>query len=186
MASSGAFAAKNGHAVSPASVRCPPIARGSLAPFWSPLLMSTHLVEIPLQPSRVAAALGTLSYTLIFREVVHLQFPRLHCHLVIQNPSRDVINELEILVELILGKCRSAFVSTLMAPVTSWCVQSPVALAGSPYRTFGLQRWSTLSIACISDSPMPPLTCNGLESLLLAWLISQRLALFSWSPQLPF
>ena len=37
-----------------------------------------------------------------FPEEVHLQFPRLHCQLVIQNPSRDVINELEFLVELIL------------------------------------------------------------------------------------
>ena len=63
--------------------------------------MSTHLVEIT--PASVSSGSGNLVVHPHFPEEVPLQFPRLHCQLVIQNTSRDVINELEILVELILG-----------------------------------------------------------------------------------
>ena len=59
--------------------------------------MANHLVEITLHQSRVAAALGTLSYTLI----VQRKSIRLYRQFVIQHPSRDVIDELEILVEVI-------------------------------------------------------------------------------------
>ena len=88
----------------------------------------------------------------------------------IQNPSRDVTNELEILVELILGMRVSLsehvdgagnIVVRAVARRPGWEPISHFWAALVEHSFHRLHQW----LSNVS------LTCNSLESLLLAWLI---------------